>query len=232
MKKPLLFSVVLILVGLTLTQVFLPSYVAGRIEEAFLAAYPDTHLVQVEIEAFPALRLFGGGVDRFRFDARGFTYNGLNIEAFLVDGDQLQIPIMSLLRGQEFLFQSLGNLRATVLLKEEALNQYLWTKIDPIQLIEIQLERDAARLLGEVELLGRKFNLSLAGGFHVAPENKLVFVPDALTVEELQVPRLVVDAVADNLDLTIDFSRLPFTLTLESVRLEEGSLYIFARDRD
>ena len=52
---------------------------------------------------------------------------------------------------------------------------------------------------------------------------------EQLTVEKLQVPKVLLDTVQSKWNLAMDFSELPVPVALQEVRLEEDSLYVFGR---
>ncbi|MGI6558343.1 MAG: DUF2993 domain-containing protein [Limnochordia bacterium] len=226
------WALALLAVGvLAASQIVLPSLVANHIEQAFHDGYPGAEFIQVQVAAWPALKIITGRFDRLHLDARLFSQGGLEVDAFLVDAKELKINPAALREGV-LEIDRVGDLQATVLIREEALNEYLWAKVDPARFMRIELARDQARLVGEMNLFQRTFDLSLDGRFEVLGRTRVGFVVEQLTVEKLQVPKVLLDTVQSKWNLAMDFSELPVPVALQEVRLEEDSLYVFGTKWD
>ncbi len=231
-RRWLPWALALVAVGVLIaSQIVLPPLVANRIEEAFHEGYPDAEFIQVKVEAFPALKIITGRFDRLDLDARLFSQGGLKVDAFLVDAKKLKISPAALSKGVVQI-DEVGDLQATVLIGEDSLNEYLWAKVDPARFMRIELTRDRARLVGEMNLFQRVLDLSLDGRFKVLGRTRVGFVVEQLAVEKLQIPKVLLDTVQSKWDLAMDFSELPVPVALQEVRLEEDSLYVFGTKWD
>jgi len=226
------WALALLAVGVLIaSQIVLPSFVASHIEQAFHDGYPDAEFIQVQVAAWPAIKLIAGRFDQLHLDARLFSQGGLKVDAFLVDAKDLKINLPAL-RGGAVEIDHVGDLQATVLIGEDSLNEYLWAKADPARFMRIELAREQARLVGEMNLFQRTFDLTLDGRFEVLGRTRVGFVVEQLTVEKLQVPKVLLDTVQSKWNLAMDFSELPVPVALQEVRLEEDSLYVFGTKWD
>ena len=133
----------------------------------------------------------------------------------------------ALYRRGELLLENAADLRLTVLFTEEGINDYFWEKVDPSKRFRIRLKPDGTVLQGTLALLGQELEINLQGVFEIRDGTRIVFIPKALTVEQLQIPQFLLQSVVQDKALIIDLGGLPVPLVVDEIRLAEGQLYAF-----
>jgi hypothetical protein len=115
----------------------------------------------------------------------------------------------------------------TVLFTEDGINRYFWEKVDPGKKFSIKLKADGTVLQGTLAVLGQELDVNLQGVFEVRDGTRIVFIPKALTVEQLQIPQFLLQSLVEDKALIIDLAGLPVSLVVDEIRLAEGQLYAF-----
>ena len=151
------WALALLAVGvLAASQIVLPSLVANHIEQAFHDGYPGAEFIQVQVAAWPALKIITGRFDRLHLDARLFSQGGLEVDAFLVDAKELKINPAALRKAY---WGSIGSgicrRRCSSGRGPERVSVGQGGSC-PVHAIE--LARDQARLVGEMNLFQRTFD--------------------------------------------------------------------------
>lgn len=225
----LIVAAVLVLGAIQLT---LPRVIESRVEKELEAALPGAILVRSEVEAFPAVKFAWGRVDRLSVDVRRATFDGLAVDAALIDGRDLVVDVGRLLRREGVVVVSAADLRATLVVAQDDLNEYLWSRLPDARGFRVLLERDEAVVTGTVTVLGRALDVRVSGGFRVEGPTLVVFVPHEVHVEDARVPQFVLDLVTAEWQIGFDLRELPFGLTVDELRIEEGRLLIYGSRSD
>lgn len=228
--KRALVLVLLVAAGLAvLGQVALPRFAANVIR-AELLARTSAEMVTVETRAFPAWKLFSGRLDYLGIDMRNAKFGDLPVSAFYVDGNFLRVDLRKLLgQRREFRVERAESLKATLMLTERDLNQYIWRTADPDRNFKVGFSQEAASFTGQVRVLGVRFNVNLSGRFALVGPTTLRFVPDEFYLAKMKLPRWVLDTfVAKAFTIPLQVKNLPVEVRITRIRLEQGRLYLFA----
>ena len=70
-----------------------------------------------------------------------------------------------------------------------------------------------------------------SGRFIVENSTKIKFIADKLVVENTQVPRLLINQLMNELDLTLDLGKIPLPLNVRDVKVEENNILIISEVR-
>lgn len=212
---------------LAVIQFTLPGMIESRIESELARTLPGARLIRAEVEAFPAVMLLLGRLDRLDLDVRGATFDGLIVDAALIDGRHLVVDTGKLLRGQGVAITSASELRTTLAIAEDDLNEYLWSQLPDARGFRVSLDRGEAALKGALNLFGRQLQVHVSGYFRVDGPTQVVFIPEEVSVENARVPQVLIDLVTQEWEIGFDFGELPFGLVIEELRVENGQLLIY-----
>ena len=227
MRSGITWLLIIVIITIGLTQILLPLALEGRVERALRQRLAAVEYLAVDIQSRPALMSLVGRFRRIRIEAKDFVIDDLPVGAFLVQGRQVKLDPRALYRNGEVLVENAADLRVTVLLTEDGINQYLWEKVDPEKRLHISLMAEGAALVGNINFFGHRIDINLRGVFQVREQTKIIFVPEALTVENLEVPQVILNALVEDKALLMDLVGLPVPLIIDEMRLEQGQLYAF-----
>lgn len=216
-----------VLVAFVVAQVTLPRMIESRVERELSVVLPDAKVVRAEVDAVPAVKLLWGSVDRLDMDIRRVSFEGLVVDAILIDGQGLVVDVGRLLRREGVVITSAAELRATLAVAEHDLNDYLWTQLPDARGFRVSLERGGAAVQGSVNVLGRALDVRVSGYFRVDGPTQVIFVPEDVSVENARVPQILLDWVTQEWSIGFDFGQLPFGLTIEELRVENGQMLIY-----
>jgi hypothetical protein len=97
--------------------------------------------------------------------------------------------------------------------------------------LRITRDRDALRLTGSVEVLGRRVGASAVGRVEVAG-NDIVIVAEQAEIAGVEVPQIALDAAARLLSFKVSPSGLPLSLQITGVRTGDTALEVSAESDD
>lgn len=227
MRPIMIWCLAAILAILGLTQLLLPPTLEGRVERAMRERLSAAEYLHIDIQAWPALASLTGRFQSIHMEVRDFVIDDLSVGAFLLQGRQVVLAPKALYSTGQVMVTNAADLRLTVLLTEAGINQYLWEKVDPEKRLQIALLPEGAVLKGNINFFGHKIDINLRGAFEIRDDTKITFVPEALAVEDIVVPQIILSALAEDKALLIDLTGLPVPLVIDEIRLEKGQLYAF-----
>lgn len=221
----LLLLVAAVLAG---SQYYLPLVLERSLEESILAAVDEAESVRVEIEAFPALLLLTGRIPSLSLDVRQAVFNGLNVEAFLVDGENIVVDLPKLRQGEGLEIKKADSMRVSAVVAEADLNAY-FAKESGDSGVNIQLGPETSTVNGNLSVLGQKIQLSVKGHFQVIAPASVAFVIDDILVAQARLPRFITDPLAGKFAVTIDLADSPIPLEIRDIRVADQRLYIYGQ---
>lgn len=177
--------------------------------------------VTVQVQSLPAVELLLGQIDRLQVDARAVQLDNLVVDTLLVDVRDLRVDLPQLLGGR-FAARQQGLARARLVLTEEALNEYLWTHLDPSQRFRIQLTPAVATLEGS--LFGEVLPVRVEGELLLADATHIRFQPQRVSVREAQLPEAILRVVGEELLFPVAVEKLPLAIGLDGLSLGDGWL--------
>ncbi|MGI6083048.1 MAG: DUF2993 domain-containing protein [Limnochordia bacterium] len=220
---------VALLVAFAGSQAFLPRLVEQRLATGIDKSIGPAERVSVQVTAFPALRLLAGQLQRLTVDVRQAELDGLKVEAFIIDAQNLVIDPQKLRRGEGVEVKAADSLRVSAVIAEEDLNAFFWERIDPSRSFSIALEPDVAQLHGSVRFLGLSIGVTVNGHFEVVQPTQVSFVVDEVKVEKMNLPRLLMDSLAKRWAVHIDLATAAVPLEISDVRVAQDRLFIYGR---
>ncbi|NLA58407.1 MAG: DUF2993 domain-containing protein [Firmicutes bacterium] len=225
--REIIWAIVIALVLAVLTQFLLPPVLENQVEQALKERLREVEYLEVDIQAWPAVASLVGRLHSVYIEARDFLIDDLPVGAFIVQGRRVSLNPGALYRNGELLLDNAADLRLTVLFTEDGINRYFWEKVDPGKKFSIKLKADGTVLQGTLAVLGQELDVNLQGVFEVRDGTRIVFIPKALTVEQLQIPQFLLQSLVEDKALIIDLAGLPVSLVVDEIRLAEGQLYAF-----
>ena len=226
LRKGIIWAVIIILL-VGLTQVLLPPILENRVERSLKERLTEADYLKVDIQAWPALASLLGRFHLIRIEARDFVVDKLPVGAFLVEGRKVQLNTGALYHNGQLLLENAADLRLTVLFTEEGINQYFWEQVDPQRRFHISLTPEGAELEGAIVFFGQQLDLTLRGVFDIRDQTRLIFIPEALSVEKVAVPQVLLKSLVEDKALIMDLAGLPIPLVIDEIRIETGQLYAF-----
>ena len=155
--------------------------------------------------------------------------DGLRVEAFIIDAQNLVIDPQKLRRGEGVEVKAADSLRVSAVIAEEDLNAFFWEKVDPSRNFSIVLEPDVAQLRGSVSFLGHSIGITVNGHFEVVQPTQVSFIVDEVKVEKVSLPRLIMDSLAKRWTIHIDLATAVVPLEISDVRVAQDRLFIYGR---
>lgn len=220
------FALVLIVIG---GEIWIPGALESRFARGLGKAVDHVGQVAVQLEAFPALAMVFGRFDVVRVDARGVEAGGLKVHRVFVEATKVRLDLRELL-ARKIKLESLEHADMTVVLTEEALNDYFRKKADIFRIFKLELDRGKASILGDIRLVGGDLHLTIDGRFVVEGKARVRYQIERFTVQNVAVPKPLRDILSSNLDLSLnlgDWGDWPFPVNIRDVRVEDEILYIF-----
>lgn len=230
MRLSILIGLVIAVVVAGMIQLAAPRLLEHEIERAVTRSVDQVHYLDVKAQVIPAAKIALGRIDRLIIDAKELVVGGLPIAAFLASFQGLELDVRKVFEGQ-LSVKSVRRLRATVLLDEQGLNEYLWEHVDESRLFSIRLVGEFARLVGQITVLGRPIELTLNGRFKTAGPVAIEYVPTELVVAQTRIPKFLLDALMQERRFVVDLSKLPVPVEVESIKVEHGQVYVFGKER-
>jgi len=223
--------VVVLIFGLVLPQVVLPVYIAGQLEGSLAAALGVKENVNVRLSTWPALRLLWGRFDRLQINAHRFVIDGLQVETLTINGRHLRVNPRTFVAGEQIHVLEGDRLHIDMVLTEPDLNSYVQRQLGGDGIFTVRLLEDTIRLCGRTRIFDENVEVNLDGRFEVVGSNQLAFVPTALSVQDAQVPEVLLELLADEWIFTLKLDDLPVAVDIEDIRIEDGNLHISGHHR-
>ncbi|BAS28773.1 hypothetical protein LIP_2944 [Limnochorda pilosa] len=202
-------------------QVLLPPATGALLGRLLRSDLKAEGPVIVRVSSMPALELLVGRVDRLRVDARAIHLDDLAVDTLLADVSDLWVDVPSLLQGR-FATGGQGEARARLVLTEEGLNQYLWTKVDPSRRFSIRLAQEGAALEGS--FLGPVLPVRVEGRLLLEGPAHIRFQPERVSVREAELPQPLLRVLGEELVFPVDVEQLPVEIGLDDLTMGDGWL--------
>ena len=227
LRRKLSWLLVAVLLVVVAAEFLIPLALEHRVKVLLENRLLQAENLDVRIQSRPAAASFLGRFRRIFIHAQNFSTADLLVDEFTVAGEHVRLDPRKLYNGGEVSVQRARDLRVSVALSEAGINQYMWDKIDPERRLEVIINPDGAVLKGNINFFGHGIDVYLKGGFEIRNQSQLIFVPETLTMEQLEVPSVILNALVEDRALLVDLAALPVPLALDEVRLEEGRLSAF-----
>ncbi|WP_258176073.1 LmeA family phospholipid-binding protein [Orenia metallireducens] len=210
-------------------QFYLPQSISQRLTSTLKEEVDKSDRLEVDIDSFPAIELLLGRVDNLKFSADNLIIDSLPISNFEGEFKDLRVKKVD---GQ-WLVTGGENTYLNLKFSEEELNQYLASReeLDIFDKFKMELLKNKVMMVGDIQFFNATVNIQLAGNFVVKDKDTIVFSSDELAVQNIIIPKSLIEQLKDKLQFEIDFADLPFPVKIEQVKLEEDSLEILGENK-
>ncbi|WP_097016615.1 LmeA family phospholipid-binding protein [Orenia metallireducens] len=221
--------IIFLLVILAFMQFYLPQSISQRLTSTLKEEVDKSDRLEVDIDSFPAIELLLGRVDNLKFSADNLIIDSLPISNFEGEFKDLRVKKVD---GQ-WLVTGGENTYLNLKFSEEELNQYLASReeLDIFDKFKMELLKNKVMMVGDIQFFNATVNIQLAGNFVVKDKDTIVFSSDELAVQNIIIPKSLIEQLKDKLQFEIDFADLPFPVKIEQVKLEEDSLEILGENK-
>ncbi|AZO94083.1 DUF2993 domain-containing protein [Halocella sp. SP3-1] len=218
MKKRPWKYIFLFLILILAAQLLLPVVAERKLNKIILSQVEEIGELDIELVSFPSVEILLGKIDFVEISAEKPVYQDLLIRSLDVKYRDV------LLKGNTFEGE---NTYLRILITEDDLNNYLKHTSPDLADLEISLKPDQVLLAGKVPFLNTSLNLRVTGGFLVKnEENKVVFQPEEMKVERVNIPVNLLSRYIEDAYFTLDLNQLNFPLEIDTVKVEEGQIII------
>lgn len=218
MKKRVWKYVFLFLILILAIQLLLPVLAERKLNKIILAQVEEIGELDIELASFPSIEILLGKIDFVEISAERPVYQDLLISSLNVKYRDV------LLKGNTF---EGDNTYLKILITEDDLNNYLKNTSPDLANLEISLKPGQVLLTGKVPFLNTSLNIRVTGGFLVKnEENKVVFQPEEMKVERVNIPVNLVSKYIEDAYFTLDLNQLNFPLEIDRVKVEEAQIII------
>jgi hypothetical protein len=226
-----LTAVGLTCVLLIASQMALPGVFEEFMMDGLIASIEETGSVDLQVTAYPALKMFWGRFDYLKADGTDIVIGNVPVSQIFFEISGLTLDSKKLMTKRTLEVRSLKGGNMTLLLTEEGINTYFHGLNDSFDRFHIDLSDNIPKVVGNVEILGIKLDIRVEGRFIVENSTKIKFIADKLVVENTQVPRLLINQLMNELDLTLDLGKIPLPLNVRDVKVEENNILIISEVR-
>ena len=177
-----------------------------------------TENLKIDITAFPAWKLFESRADRVSIKADYLTYDNLVLEDITAFYEQVML-------SEEQIYGYNTDLK--LIIGQDGLNQFVQQQYPDLESIQISLQQDEILIEGTILLLGMEVDVLLVGGVDVV-NNQVLFIPEEVKVQELPLPRNLVEGFLAEQDLAFNFEldQLFFPLEIDKILIESEQILI------
>lgn len=224
MKKAIKVGLITVLVILLALQLLLPMMFARQLKKG-LEDQLRANTVEVEVDSFPAFKVFGGQIDKLNIQGQQLvTKKNLEIEQVKAEFTNLRFKK----QDQEWVVTEGQNPFLQLTLTEKAVNDYLATlpEMKLFEKFQVDLTTDQAVIRGVINFFSTQIQVQLSGDFQVADQEEIIFTSNKLAVENVVVPQEVIDRLKQKLQVELDLTTLPLPLEVTEVKISKDKLEV------
>jgi|GEM_PF-152236 len=224
MMKKLFILIILAVVVILGANSYAPEMVAAGIYKS-LSPRMTMQRSDVVVHASPGVKILAGRLDAIEIHGRNFKAGDLIIDSVNCQLQNVRFDPLPALLGSRVSLSQAGSGDMDVTIRTADLSQFLTGKVKNLSDVQVEFDNDTVNLHGILNLGGIfKAQASLTGRFALA-KNKLMFVPDHLTVEGRGVERSLSMGSVE----LYDFAGFPFGIQPDSITMQDGLLKIHGR---
>ena len=191
--------------------------------------------VELSLSSSPNARIALGEIDKLHCTATDGKIGELFIKEMTLDGEKIKLDVPEILfpdkeiSSQEHfnkILISADKLELNGIVNEENLKEFLMSKADKIDNLELKISPEEVSATGQVKIIGRTADVELAGVI-IADEGDLYFRMTRLNVRNAILRHVQLDRFLGDIKI-IERDKLPMGLTFHSVELREGEALLSA----
>lgn len=205
------------------SELILPNVIGSMLEEELKAYFPEGENLQVEVKSRPSLRMLMRELDMIVVSGSNITVEDITCHEFTA---VLEDVAVNRSEGAGWYLEQ-GDMTALRLyISQESLNDYLNGYLDLEYPMDVILEPGRARLHGPVDVLNQNLKITLEGTFKVEDQVRVLFEPQRLVVDDIQIPAFLMGNIMDDMEFSLDLSGLPFPFKMDEIMVGEGYLVL------
>lgn len=228
--RKLLWLVIFISFTLGVAQFLLPAATEHALQQALTESLAPG-AIDVDVQAFPAVKLLTGKIDRLVVRLDHFDLQGFPLERAEMELNGFQVEPVALLGKKELEISVARPAVFQAIISQESLNKYLERqKISSmLENARFLLIEEQATLQGEIVFLGARVPVELDGDFHIKEGNIFQFIPERVRLQGFDLGETFEARLLQKVGISLDLGNLPFRLLQPEVKLEPGQLILKAR---
>ncbi|SJZ43047.1 LmeA family phospholipid-binding protein [Selenihalanaerobacter shriftii] len=217
---------IVILLVLVISQLFLPGYFSNKLETGLEDQFKVNEYLEAEVNTFPALLMLTGKFQSVDLKGEDLTIDGLKVAKLQAKFTDVKLkPIGQ--KDSKWQLVAGKNQVLRLTLKEEDLQKYLADRLDVIKDLNLVLSPEQTIVTGKYNFFGNEIPLKLAGNFQLKDDKeKLTFIPNGLQVGELMVPKEINRQLMQNINFSLDLTKLPIPLQVNEIKVDKDKLLI------
>lgn len=216
-----LFFFLLAIVG----QFFMPRTVANAMESALEEQW-QLQEVQVNIHAFPAIKILTGNVDKAEIFVPSTIFGGLPVNNLYIELYKINVNVISVLQ-KDFDYEMHRAGTVQFIITEEGLNEYLQANpISGLGNVSVELSQDISSIHTQVTILGSQVNFTLLGRF-ILKDGNLIFLPEDLKVDNYSLGDMVKDKFEAGTNFEFKLGDLPYDTKLDRLESAEKKITVY-----
>lgn len=209
--------IILILFIFLISEMFLPGLAVDRIRRILSKSADEIDRLDINVAAFPALKVLLGKVDHIVLNAEG-----LLVDDLLIDDLVINYRDVSFNRSG---FDGI-NTGLQAVITEDSLNNYIHRKYSELDNFFIKIEPERISLQGYVNIFEAKIRVLFAGNFVINDRDIIYFVPSDVQVEDVKLPANLIKSYMEDLDFSFDLKELDIPLSIDELQLSPGKISI------
>ena len=220
---------VVLLVILVLTQFALPKAAEQGLEHALKASYPGIDSVNVDLEAFPALKLLAGKADKLNIDAENYPIGKLTAQSFTAQLSKVSLDMAKLLSDKKVHLNAVEK-TVSLVLTEDMLNQYLESNFENSILAQpnLSIGDRGIKLQGVITVVGQEINAAVQGSL-VLDSGQLWFKPNKVVINGAEYAPTIQKRLLSRVGFKVTIRNMPIQIKFNKVRQIRGKLLLEAK---
>lgn len=181
----------------------------------------------VRLEAEPGIKIVAGTIDRVQVHGRDARIGDMKLASLDCDLRGVHFdPIASVSQGS-FVIQRADSGELSASIRSDDLKQFLMQKVDKLSDVQVDIVDDSVHVKGNFPIGGILDAKADIRGHFGMEENKLMFVPNTVSLEGLGIAYKL---KLNNIEV-YDFSGFPLGIIPDTVSMQDNVLTIHGRVR-
>lgn len=222
-KRFLLGTVLILLGGFVLSELLLPYYIGKQMEAGLRKAF-NTEDIKATVQASPALAMLGGNFSTITVNGTDIHTDKLVINQLSAVFTNTSIDMNRLMTKRSLAFRNIGGFEGTIVLREEAINQFMAQRVKGIKNVRVALVPENMKVTGDLVLGPAVIAVSMEGKLR-GEETQLKYKAEQLLVSKTAVGVNLAGSGFTDFVL-FDMHKLPVAATVRDVIIEQGQVVI------
>lgn len=225
MKKSLAILVILLVLVGGVSQVLLPSLVAGQLSSLVKDA-TKAQQVRVDVATMPGVLLLTGRVDDINVVAHNAHIGSIDVEKLTLQGEKLDVDFSALDKKDGSAVRSAQKLELVGVVKQQALEDMLAKRLEKVEDLQVAMIGGTVSASGRMNVLGRMADVYLEGTF-IPKAGGLYFHMNNLEVRNSRLGNLGMNSLIGDV-LLFDLHQSPIKADITDVQMQDEQVTITA----